>query len=1157
MVLLRILKGHAMSRIYPLLLMTKLVVFLIVANLSLVMGEGVAQSVSLKAKNISLVDAMKSIQKQSGLAYFLNGKDLANIKIDVNIRNQALSTALNSMFKNKPVDWLIDNETIVIISNPNKTSNYTTRNNLAAKSTVAEIVVNQQRTISGKISNVEGNPISGVTVKANSIHTITNEDGVFSIIIPDNTKVLMISMVGYKTQEYLLDDKRVINVTLEDIIDEINEVVVVGYGTQLKRDLTGAVDQVSGENLRNMPVRNAVEALQGQSSGVQITSTGGSPGTPPAVRIRGVGTVNDNNPLYVVDGLPQSDIGWLNPNDILSMEILKDASATAIYGSRAANGLIMVTTQKGNQKGDKLSNMISFDTYLGAQNPVKVYDMMNASEFMDYKNLANTNAGLAPYFSEANKQEVLRYLKSNTGSEEGTNWWKEVNNKNAMVQNYDVSVSGGMRDLSYRTSLNFFDQEGIINGSDYDRISFRTNIEHNLRSWLKLSANIGIVSEGRGNVLENSPGFNTAFIAFVADPISPVYRTNLKDIPAFLRDGLFLDQIDINNPWSLYSPILMTNKQNPVAQTDIYAQNRWTGKAIKGGGSVDVKLTDWLKFRSNLGLDLATGVSNSFQPKYYLNGNQFNSDATVGAYNSKTDYYVWENTLSFEKKWDDHNFNALLGTSAEQWKSESSGASRQGFVSNSPSQWIIDAGSINPQASGSKWESALNSYFGRIFYSYQGKYLFTGNFRYDGSSNFGKDKKWGAFPSLSAGWNFKDEYFAQDWSWLSKGKLRASWGSIGNQNISRGAYLTTYSGNLGYYYFGQYSGQLAGGSNYFGNSDIQWEKTEQIDLGLDLTFLQNRLDVHLDYYQKTTEGMLLQVPLPNYLGYTNSPWTNAGSVRNNGFEFAVNYKNQVGELGYTIGLNASTFKNRVLSLGGGEPIPGGGWISYTTTLTEENKPIGYYYGFKTNGIFQNQAEIDQSGQSGAQPGDLRFIDINDDGVINSSDRANIGDPFPDLSYGVNFGADYKDFDLRVLAQGSIGNDIMNIVKIDMKSGVGWYNAPKELLTEAWTPSNASQTQFKISSSNQNNLQISDWLVEDGSYLRIKSIQLGYSLPASTLERLQLKGLRVWTGAYNLFTFTKYSGLDPEIGSSSPLNMGVDQGYYPVAKSWMLGLNLNF
>lgn len=1110
------------------------------------------QSISIHVSDVPLVEAMKTIQTQTGHSYFLNGKDLANLKVSAALNNADISTTMKTLLKDKPASWSMKGTTIVIRKN-------TTKNKETDNPSLNEVGTTKQQTINGKVTNSQGNPLIGVTVKVagSNVATSTTENGDYQLVVPSNSEALVFSLLGYQVSEIRLEGQTTINVSLTEGENDLEEIVVVGYGTQLKRDLTGAVSKVDGEALKNMPIRNATEGLQGQSAGVQVTSTGGSPGTPPSVRIRGIGTVNDNNPLYVVDGLPQSDIGWLNPNDITSMEVLKDASATAIYGSRAANGVIMVTTAKGAQRSNELNNLISFDSYLGFQSPIKTYDMMNAKEFMEYKNLANINAGLDPYFSDQDKADVLKFLKSNTGSEEGTNWWKEIYNKDALVQNYDIAISGGIKDLAYRSSFSYMDQEGIINGSDYDRMSWRTNFNHNLREWLSISGNFGLINEGRGNVLEGSPGFNTAFIAFVADPISQVYRNDLKDIPAFLKDGFFLDKIDPNNPWSLYGPILMTNKENPVAQTDIYKNNRWKGIAIKAGGAVDIKIMPWLKYRSSLGIDLGRGVSNSFSPKYYLNGNQFNNDATVGAYNSLTNYYVWENTLTFEKEIEDHKFSLMAGTSAEQWKGESSGASKQGLVSNDPSQWIINAGSVNPQASGTKWENALNSYFGRAFYSYKNRYMVTANLRYDGSSNFGDGRKWGTFPSVSAGWNFSEEDFMKTATWLDAGKLRLSWGMIGNQNIGSGAYLTTYSGNMGYYLFGPRSPQLIGGSNYIGNPLIQWEQTEQLDIGLELAFLKNKLHFNFDYYKKTTDGMLLNVPLPAYLGFPNSPWSNAGGVQNSGLEFDLTYKDKVGEFGYSISANASTVKNKVLSLGGGEPITGGGWISYSTTLTEEGKPIGYYYGLKTDGIFQSQAEVDNYFQEGARPGDLKYVDVNQDGVINNLDRTDIGDPFPTLTYGFRLGADYKGFDLQVLGQGTMGNDIMNIAKIDMKSGVGWYNAPKDLMSEAWSATNPSNSQFKISAANQNNLQISDWLVEDGSYLRIKSIQLGYTIPSTLFRNAKIDRIRLWAGAYNLFTFTKYTGLDPEIGSGSPLNMGVDQGYYPVAKSYMFGVNLSF
>lgn len=1110
--------------------------------------------ITLNYKKARLEQVLGDIQKQTGYEFLYETSLVKSLQnISVNIKNEKFETFLKSFLAENQLDYTIEDNTVYIIEK--KTVDKSTNN---GKSNIAA-TLRQQNQLSGRVVNELGQALAGVTVTTTkeNIAVSTDLNGQFKVALNQLPQHIKFSAMGYEAKTMLVEQNQFLTITLQTSVSELNEVIVVGYGTQLKRDLTGSVGKVKGEDLKNMPVRGVAEALQGQAAGVQVTSTGGSPGAAPSVRIRGIGTVNDNNPLYVVDGLPQNDIAWLNPNDIESLEILKDASASAIYGSRAANGVIMVTTAKGKGVGDKLTNQLSFDSYVGFQNPVKVYEMMNASEFMDYKNLANTNAGLSPYFSDQDKKDVLKFLKSNTGSEEGTNWWKQINNKDAVIQNYDFAISGGMKDLAYRTSVSYLDQDGIIKGSDYDRLSIRGNVDHTVRDWLKFSGNLGVITEGRGNVLENSPGFNTAFIAFVADPLSPVYRNNLKDIPSILEPGLFLDRIDANNSWNNYSPILMTNKANPVAQTEIYKNNRWTGTAIKGGASVDIKLTDWLKFRSNFGADISSGISNSFQPKYYLNGNQFNVDATVGAANSKSNYYVWENTLTFEKKFDDHHVSALLGTSAEEWKSEYSAGSRSGLISNDPSQWIIDGGSINPQASGSKWESALNSYFSRIFYSYKNRYMVTANIRRDGSSSFAEGEKWGTFPSISAGWNFSEEEGLKNSPWLSSGKLRMSWGKIGNQNISRGAYLTTYSGNMGYYLFGNYNPQLIGGSNYIGNSAIQWEETEQMDIGVDLSFFQKKLNLTVDAYQKTTNGMLLNVPLPSYLGFPNSPWSNAGSVRNSGLEVDLSYRDKVGDFGYSISGNVSSVKNKVLSLGGGEPIAGGGWISYTTTLTQENMPIGYFYGFKTDGIFQNQAEIDSYVQTGVVPGDLRFVDVNNDGVINSEDRTRIGDPFPSLIYGLRLGGDYKNFDLQILAQGTLGNDIMNIKKIDMNSGVGWYNAPKDFMEQAWSPTNPSQEQFKISASNQSNLQISDWLVEDGSYLRIKSVQLGYNFPQQTLTKIKLQKLRIWAGGYNLFTFTKYKGLDPEIGSGSPLSMGVDQGYYPAAKSFMFGINVSF
>lgn len=1023
----------------------------------------------------------------------------------------------------------------------------------------------QNVTVNGIVTDTKKEPLFGVTVqvRGTTTGTTTDIDGKFTLLNVPPDAVLEISYVGMLPQTIELQGRTSLQVVMAEDTELLDEVVVVGYGTMKKSDLTGALSQVSGEDLKNLPVRSVADALQGKTAGVTITSTGGSPGTPPTVRIRGVGTVNNNNPLYIVDGLPQTDIGWLNPNNIASMEILKDASATAIYGSRAANGVIIISTIRGS--GKESETRVTFDAYYGVQNPVKVYEVMNASEFIDYKNLANMNAGNPPFYTDSQKSQILQFLKENTGSEKGTDWWKEINHKNAPVQNYDVSISGSSDKLAYHTNLGYMAQDGIIKGSDFDRISWLTNIDHELYKWLKMSGNIAVIKQSRRNVIESSPGFNTSFIAFTADPISPVYRRDLKNIPDFLESGFFMDQIDPNDRYSWYSPILLTNKENPVAQTDIRKDNVWNDIALKGGLSFDADITSWLKFRTNIGIDLYRGGSDGFSPKYYLDGDQFNNDATVSKHYSNSDYWVWENTLTFNKTFGDHNLLAMVGTSAEETMSEATTASRQGLVSNSEDQRILDAASKNPAASGWESESALQSLFTRIFYSYKNRYLFTANIRRDGSSNFGPGHKWGTFPSFSAGWNFSEEDFLSDTKYLSNGKLRVSWGQIGNQAIGGGAYQSAYTGNWGYYLFGSnFNTQLMGGNNLMGNPSVEWETTEQFDIGVDLGFFKNTLSLNIDYFQKKTKDMLLQVPLPSYLGFPNNPWVNAGSIVNKGWEIDLKYRNSIEDFNYSVGANLFTFKNKVLSLGGGEPLYGGGWITVTTTKTEIGKPIGYFYGLKTDGIFQSEEEVNayknKEGeliQPTARPGDLRFLDLNGDGVINANDRTNIGNPFPKASFGFNFAADYKGFDLQLLFQGTYGNKIMNAKKIDMYSGVGWYNAPKDLMKKAWSPTNPTNKQFQINADNTNNLQVSDWLVEDGSYVRLKNIQLGYSLPQNILTHYNISNVRIWVGAYNLLTFTKYSGLDPEIGNTNPLNNGVDDGYYPQSATYMMGVNMTF
>ncbi|WP_217651662.1 TonB-dependent receptor [Mariniphaga anaerophila] len=1127
-------------------------------------------TLSLEMRNARVAEVLDAIENQSEFrfAYSSGFVDL-NREVTVDIHNKTIDESLKLIFAGTGVEYgIFDRHIILYLEGMDASGNH--RKGMS--------MTDQQQAVSGQVTDTNGQPLPGVTVvvKGTTQGTVTNADGNYSFAGVSSDATLQFSFVGMRTEEVEVGTQSLINIVLEDESIGIEEVVAVGYGTMKKNDLTGSVSQVSGEDLKNVGVRSAADALQGRSAGVMVTSTSGSPGSMGAVRIRGVGTVNNNDPLFVVDGLPQSGIGWLNPNDIESIEILKDASATSIYGARAANGVIMVTTKSG-KTGEQYSSSVSFDMYVGFQNPEKRYNMLNAEQFMEFKNRAYTATGqaLLDDFSTAEKREqILQFLEKNTGSREGTDWWNEIMNKNAPMQSYNVAVSGGLKKMNYHSSLGYMGQDGIVKNSDYERISWRNTLNSELTDWFKLSANVGIIYEDRRNIDEANPYSGTIFSAMTADPITPVYRDNLVDVPSFLAAKL-MSGYEPSNPFSKYAGILYSNKPNPVAQVNLMGQSIWEGIAIKSGLKSEVSLFPWLKFRTNFGLDLSRGISKGFTPSYYLNGYQNSTDARVSRTYYNTNYWVWDNTLTFEKTFDLHHVLAMVGTSAEQNKYEQTGASKDGTINNNEDQRILNAATKNPAASGYDVTSSINSYFGRFFYTYHDRYLLTVNVRRDGSSNFAEGNRWGVFPSFSVGWIFSEEEFAKKYDFLSLGKLRLGAGEIGNHNIGSGAYLSTF-GNSGYYVFGNPRMPfLSGGRTGVGNPNIQWETTKQINIGLDVGLFNNKITFTTDYFKKTTEDMLVQVPLPTSFGYPNTPWTNAGSVENKGFEFEVSYKERIREFRFSVDANLFTFKNKVISLGGGEPINGSTHLgNMTHTRTEVGMPIGYFYGWKTDGIFQSQSEIDAYvGADGALiqptalPGDLKFLDINGvdedgnvvegpDGVLNDADRTMVGNPFPDFTWGLTLGAEYKGFDLSIFFQGSVGNDILNIIKYDIRSGAGWYNAPDDMLDIAWNGAGTSNTQFAISANSRQNLQMSDWYVEDGTYVRLKNVQLGYTIPKQLLKNLN-NSIRVWVGGQNLLTITNYTGLDPEIGSSDPKFMGIDQGFYPQSRIFMMGVNATF
>lgn len=1034
----------------------------------------------------------------------------------------------------------------------------------------------QELTLTGTVRDSLQNPIQGATIsiEGTAVTTTTHADGTFSIVSPRPTGTLVITHASYLAEHIKFTGASPsFDIILTANTGKLNEVVVVGYGTMNRNRVTGAIASVTSGDVKDLPVKSPMEALQGKASGVFVTQSSGTPGASAVVRIRGVGSINSSSePLYVVDGLPQTNIGWLNPNEIDRMDILKDASAAAIYGARASNGVVMITTKQG-QSGDKLQ--ITFDAYTGIQSPWRRPHMLGASDFIQYKMRAikDVNGSMpADFSSQSNIDSILQFVKLNTGNVNGTDWWHDVVQTNALIQSCNIGISGGNKNVRFNSGFGLFQQEGTVKGSDYLRFNWSNNVVMKLSSAVSFSTHFNLFYEKRHLIDENNPFTGTVFSSMVADPITPIYRNNLQDIPSFYSS--IMDGYDPSDPFSKYAGILYTNKRNPVAQIYRMKQSEYADFGLKGGASLDIKIINPLKFRSNLGVDLMGALTQGFTPKYYLNSSDNSSLSQVTNSNSYSGYFVWDNNLTFDKKFGDHSVTAMVGWSTEYTKGIYSAAGKQGLPNNDDYMRIINAGTLNPSATGGKGTYTLNSFFARLNYAYKDRYIIGGTVRRDGSSNFADGYRWGTFPSVSAAWHISKEAFMDNvvTGWLNDVKLRGSYGLIGNQNVTSGAYLSTY-GNTSYYYFGgmnNSNANLGGGVLQVGNPQLQWEKSKQLDIGLDLGLFDNKLGFTVDYYKKDINNLLLVVPLPTTLGFPNNPWSNAGSMTNKGWDFGVTYANNIGKFRYDIGGNISTFKNKVTSLGGGQPIYSTAHLGEVLTKTEVGLPVGYYFGYYTDGVFQTQAEVDASPQKGlSTPGDLRYKDINGldpngkvvsgpDGKLDATDRGMIGNPWPDFTYGLTLRGYISNFDISIFFQGVQGNDIMNILKYDTEAGTGWYNVTTDFYKNAWNGPGTSNTYHKISQNAALNTNISNYFVEDGSYLRLKNLQIGYDFAKLfTSSKSPFSQLRFYIATQNLLTFTKYKGLDPEIGSSDTKLNGIDQGYYPLPRTFMAGVNVKF
>jgi TonB-linked SusC/RagA family outer membrane protein len=1007
----------------------------------------------------------------------------------------------------------------------------------------------QKHTVSGTVTDATdqmGVPGATVLQLGTTNGTITDINGKFILTVSSETDTLQVSYIGYKTVDIPIAGRTTVDVALEAESTELEEVVVIGYGTQKKKVVTGAISTVNSEEISSLPVLRAEQAMQGRTAGVQVTQMSGQPGEAPTVRIRGAGTTGDADPLYIVDGMAVGGIDYLNPSDIESIDVLKDAASAAIYGARAANGVVLITTKSG--KAGAMS--VNFSSYYGIQNVGKTIAMMDADEYRMFMNEGARNAGLSEPFD-------LTEVPANN-----TDWQEELFTKNAPIMNYDLAISGGNEKTTYASSVSYFMQQGIIGGekSQFERISARLNGEHKANKWFTFGSNMAYSHIMRRGIGSNQ-SFNGAYSsALNLDPLTPLYETDTAKLNQYPYN---IEPVIISDDGNVYgiSEYVGAEVVNPLALLEIQTGETRVDKLV-GNIYGEITFIEGLKFRSTLGTDLAYVLYDSYTPLYFLNGAQNNTDKT-SVYKSMERYFTWqwENTLSYTKKIKDHSFSVLAGTTAQERNYEDLTGFNAKVPVGDPDNIYLDMATDTAWvATGGAYASALFSVFGRVTYDFKSKYAFTGIVRRDGSSRFGPNNRYGIFPSVGVSWLLSEEAFMPSLGPVNFIKLRASWGINGNDEIGDYQFVSTIDKSRGYIFGG---GRLTGSSpSYIENADIKWEESEQLDIAIDLGAFNDRLIATFDYYIKNTKDLLERIPIPGHVG-NDAPYANVGSVQNKGVEMSVNWRHFIGNLKYNFGVNAAYNKNKMTKIGNEEGyINGASWaIAGVVTRSEEGLPIAYFYGYQTDGIFQNENEIFQHyGSDGiplqpnAVPGDVRFVDVNGDDKIDSDDRTYIGNPTPDWTLGINGSFEFKNFDLAFLFTGAFGHEIFNGAQ---RQDLRYTNRPESQLGR-WTGEGTSDDIPRYTWSDvNNNYRVSDLYLENGSYLKLKNIQLGYTLPKGFLEKIKIGVWRFYVSAENLVTFTGYSGPDPEIGAMSSFDIGIDRGVYPSARTFRLGTSISF
>ncbi|CAN5630213.1 TonB-dependent receptor [soil metagenome] len=1141
-------KNHAYRWSYvtpsltKLLKIMKLISVLLFASALSVHAGGFSQDVkvNISLNGVKLTKFFKAIEKETNYRFiFCNDIIPVGKIITINVKDMPVAQVMDEVMSPISLKYRFD-ETSGIFIISKKSDN-----------PLVEMDAASVRAITGKVTNDRGEPLVGVSVQAkgSAKATTTGANGVFNIDVEDNTKILVFSFVGMLSKEVSIEGKNSVIVALQLSNKALDEVVVVGYGTQKRTLITGAVSSVSSKTLNETPALTISQALQGRVSGLQVTNNG-SPGTEPIVRIRGISSISfASDPLYIVDGFPTGNLAAIDVKDIESVDVLKDASAAAIYGSRATNGVVMITTKKGRRDG-KLR--VTLDSYGGYQEVTQRLDLLNTDQFKQYA-LAYRGSQVQRLLPPDVNQPIYTgatqtYGQTNTD-------WQDAYFKTGAMTGHNVGLSGGNEISRFYASAGYTDQKGTAPSVGYRRYNFRINSDHIISKVFTFGENL-YVGYGDQAYDNNETGSRTNLVNVIRMmPHIPVYDPTSNG--GFRGVNATLDGGDPTNP------VEDATLKNPG--------NRTTAKVF-GTAYLEINFTNWLKFKSTIGVDYANALDYRFSPIFNDNGAIAGSSATLATITNNRNVstvLLYTQQLSFDRTFGDHHINAVAVYEQQTQNARQENAS--GNQASNDLKTLNNATNVSAQTLINK--NALLSYLGRVTYDYKGKYLLSGAIRRDGLSVWAPGKKWATFPSGSVGWRIDQENFMKGVTKISELKLRAGYGVTGlNGNVlgSTPWQVSVASNSAQYPFGGSITGGPASSIQRLGNTDLEWEKTKQFNVGLDMGLLNNKVTLTMEYYQRKTDNLILSVPLPPSFGFINSNVSqNVAGMQNNGFEAQLGYNQRNGKFRWNVSGNISINTNRVVRLAEGvSNIEAGSDADFganSITNTAVGQAIQSFYGWEVEGIFQSAADVAKHAKQTAAtaPGDLMFKDLDGNGIIDGNDRKFLGSFIPKATYALNLGANYENFDLSIFFQGVSGNKIYNATRVITEGMVRFFNAGTQVLN-AWTPTNTNTNVPRAISSDPNgNARTSTRFLEDGSYLRFKNVMLGYTVPASFLESNAkgiIKNLRIYVSAQNLLTFTKYTGFDPEVGNRTPnssLTNGIDFAVYPQPKAFQAGIQATF